>query len=118
MMLVSLYRAKNHLRMDHDAEDDMITMYIRAASAAVLNYLKDGADDFLNSSSYDSNNEIVVDADGEPVGIPYEVQAATLLMVGHLYKGRDNNEGGAFEQGYLPKPVTALLYPLRDPACQ
>jgi hypothetical protein len=118
MMLVSLHRAKQHLRIDQDVEDDFIVFYIQAASALVLNYLRDGQDAFLDSSSYDSNDDLLTDDDGEPIGIPYEVQAASLLMVGYLYKNRDNNEDGAFEQGYLPKPVTALLYPLRDPVCQ
>ena len=117
MMLISLHKSKRHLRMDHDEEDDEIIFYISAASAMVLNYLGDGQDAFLNSSSYDSNDEIAVDADGEPIDIPYEVQAATLLMLGYLYRNRDIDTDGAFEQGYLPKPVTALLYPLRDPVC-
>src|SRR3989304_10178499 len=119
MMLVSLNKGKQHLRMDHDAEDDMITTYIQAASAAVLNYLKSGKDAFLDSTNLDSSGEVEVDSDDEPVGIPFEVQAATLLMLGYLYKNRDNNDGieGAFGQGTLPMPVTALLSPLRDPAC-
>ena len=37
------------------------------------------------------------------------------MLVGHFYKEPDGNTEDAFEQGYLPKPVTALLYPLRDP---
>jgi len=117
MMLVSLAKAKQHIRVDHTVEDDLITMYVHSASAAVLNYLKDGKDVFLDSSGV-----IEVDSDDEPVGVPFEVSAATLIMVGYLYRNRDNNDGGtangAFEEGTLPKPVTALLYPLRDPACQ
>ena len=113
MMLVSLATAKDHLRMDHEAEDVLIEIYIHAASGAVLNYLKSGADGF-----YDSNGLIPTDIFLEPIGIPYEVQAATLLLIGHFYKDRDNNSDGAFQQGYLPMPVTALLYPLRDPALQ
>lgn len=117
MMLVSLNKGKEHLRMDHDAEDNLITTYIRAASAAVVNYLKSGADAFL-----DSAGEVEFDSSDEPIGVPFEVQAATLLMLGYLYKHRDNNDGwaidGAFGQGTLPMPVTALLYPLRDPTCQ
>ncbi len=111
MMLVSLATAKDHLRMDHADEDGLIEIYIHAASGAVLNYLGDGSDYFLDSSEI-----VAMDSNLEPVGVPYEVQAATLILVGHFYKDRDNNEGNAFMQGYLPMPVTALLYPLRDPA--
>lgn len=111
MMLVSITTAKSHLRVDTFDEDNDITLKIHAASAAVLNYLKSGANKFL-----DSNGEVEIDSSGEPVGVPYEVEAATLLMLGYLYKDRDENAEGAYEQGFLPKPVTALLYPLRDPA--
>lgn len=111
MMLVSLARGKAHLRVDHDDEDNDIELQIHAASGAVMNYLKAGADAFL-----DSNGDVYIDSNDTPVGVPFEVQAATLLMLGYLYKDRDENAAGAFEQGYLPKPVTALLYPLRDPA--
>ena len=48
--------------------------------------------------------------------VPFEVRAATVLMIGHLMRNPDNNVEGAFDRGYLPMPVTALLYPLRDPA--
>lgn len=122
MKLVSLNKGKEHLRVDHDAEDSLIELYIKAASAAILNYLKDGKDSFLDSTNLDSSDEVEVDSSGEPVGIPEDVQAATLIMLGYLYKNRDNNDGyavsGAFGAGTLPLPVTALLYPLRDPTCQ
>lgn len=122
MMYVTLERAKAHLNIDHDEDDILITAYIKAASGAVKNYLK-------SASPYeverDSNDDPVLDSNGDPEYvrdssgdkvIRFEVEAAVLLMVGHLYKDRDENSDGAFEQGYLPKPVTALLYPLRDPA--
>lgn len=111
MKLVSLAQGKRHLRVDFEDEDNDIELKVHAASAAVLNYLKSGADAFL-----DSSGGVIEDSSGDPVGIPFEVQAATLLMLGYLYKDRDTNAGGEYEQGYLPKPVTALLYPLRDPA--
>ncbi|WP_349573121.1 head-tail connector protein [Azotobacter salinestris] len=121
-MYVTLERAKAHLNMDHDEDDILITAYTKAASGAVKNYLK-------SASPYeverDSNDDPVLDSNGDPEYvrdssgdkvIRSEVEAAVLLMVGHLYKDRDENAEGAFDQGYLPKPVTALLYPLRDPA--
>lgn len=124
MMYVTLARAKQHLSMDHDADDTLIEVYIQAASGAVKNYLK-------SASPYeverDSNDDIIRDSSGDPVYVvdsagdklvSFTVQAAVLLMVGFLYKDRDENPDSAFDRGYLPKPVTALLYPLRDPACQ
>jgi hypothetical protein len=122
MMYVTLDRAKQHLNMDHDLDDTLIEVYVQAASGAVKNYLK-------SASPYeverDSNDDPILDSSGDPVYVvdssgdklvSYPVQAAVLLMVGFLYKDRDENPDSAFERGYLPRPVTALLYPLRDPA--
>lgn len=122
MMYVTLERGKQHLNMDHDLDDVLITAYIGAASGAVKNYLK-------SASPYeverDSNDDPILDSSGDPTYVvdssddkvvKYEVQAAVLLMLGFLYKDRDENPDQAFAQGYLPKPVTALLYALRDPA--
>lgn len=122
MMYVTLVRAKQHLNMDHDLDDPLIQAYISAASEAVKNYLK-------SASAYeverDSNDDPILDSSGDLVyavdssgdkTVRYAVQAAVLLMVGFLYKDRDENADGAYEQGFLPKPVTALLYPLRAPA--
>ena len=126
MEYVTLDRAKAHLGMDHDEDDTLISAYISAASGAVKNYLK-------SSSAYeverDSNDDPILDSNGDPeyvrdssgdkvVALP--VQQATLLLIGYFYRLRDNNDntviGLGFEPGYLPPPVTALLYPLRDPA--
>jgi hypothetical protein len=122
MMYVTLDRAKRHLNMDHDQDDVLIEAYIGAASEAVKNYLK-------SASPYeverDSNDDPILDSSGDPVYVvdssgdklvKYAVQAATLLQLGFLYKDRDENAGNAYDLGYLPKPVMALLYPLRDPA--
>lgn len=111
MMLVTLEEASNHLRRDTDEDDNDLILKIHAASGAVLNYLKDGADVFLDTAGFP-----FLDSAGDLIGVPFEVKAATLLMVGYLYKDRDENADGAYQTGYLPMPVTALLYPLRDPA--
>lgn len=122
MMYVTLARAKQHLNMDHDQDDVLIDAYIRAASEAVKNYLKSGS---AYDVERDSNDDPVLDSSGDPIYavdsnddkiVRYAVQAATLLMVGFLYKDRDENPDEAFAQGFIPKPVTALLYALRDPA--
>lgn len=123
MMYVTLARGKQHLNMDHDSDDVLIEAYIRAASGAVKTYLK-------SASPYeverDSNDDPVLDSSGDPVYVVdssgdkvvmAQVEAATLLQLGFLYKDRDENADGAYQMGYLPKPVTALLYGLRDPAC-
>lgn len=122
MMYVTLARGKQHLNMDHDEDDTLITAYIGAASEAVKNYLKSASPFEVER---DSNDNPILDSSGDPVYVvdssgdrvvKYVVQAATLLHLGFLYKDRDENTDGAYDMGYLPKPVTALLYPLRDPA--
>lgn len=114
-LLVTLEQAKAHLRIDETDGDADVTLKIHGASGAVLNYLK-------SSSPYVPeivDGVPVVDADGNPVyttDVRFEVQAAVLLMLGYLFKDRDNDKDHEYEMGFLPRPVTALLYPLRDPA--
>ncbi|RYF63597.1 MAG: phage gp6-like head-tail connector protein [Comamonadaceae bacterium] len=114
-MLVTLEQAKDHLRIDTDAADADLTLKIHAASGAVLTYLK-GANRFVQA--VDADGDPVVDEEGEPVyteQVIFEVQAATLLMLGYLNKDRDGDGDDQFEPGFLPNPVTALLYPFRTP---
>ena len=114
MKLVTLTEAKYQLMMDHDQDDPYIELLIQGASAAVVEYLKSGAT-FLNSSG-----EVPVDSSGEPEGVPWQVKVATLFLVAEWYRHREAEQDGAIDPqwgyGYLPRPVTALLYPLRDPA--
>jgi hypothetical protein len=105
MMFITIEEAKRHLRIDDDADVDDVELKAMAATGAVRNYLKSGADAY-----FDQSGVLMPDA------VPYVVKAATLLMLGYLYKDRDEDSAGAYEQGYLPKPVTALLYSLRSPA--
>jgi hypothetical protein len=103
-LLVTLDQVKAHLRVDNDDEDDDLTLKIHAASAAVLSYLKDTA-------------YLYVDTSGETIAdIPYQVQAATLLLMGAFYgnRGEDGGQSSGFGN-YLPPAVVALLYPLRVP---
>lgn len=112
MMLVTLQQASDHLRRDTTADNTDLTLKIHAASGMVMNYIQGpGIDGFT-----DSFGDVFVDSQGEPLDVPYEVQAATLLMVGYLYKNRDENADGAFDRGYLPAPVCAILTPFRDPS--
>lgn len=111
VMLVSLQQAKDHLRLDSNDGDNDLTLKIHAASGAVLNYIRNGADVFT-----DSSGEPILDSNGTPIGIPFEIMAATLLMVGYLWKDRDGDPDGAYTLGYLPMPVMSLLYSYRVPS--
>ncbi|UVM07055.1 head-tail connector protein [Pseudomonas laurylsulfatiphila] len=105
MMFITLEEAKLHLRVDGDSDDSDITLKTHAASGSVRRYLKSAADPY-----FDEAGEVIPDK------VPFEVKAATQLMLGYLFNQRDEDSGREFEPGYLPRPVTALLYPLRDPA--
>ena len=102
-MLVTLQQAKDHLRVDFDAEDSDITLKIHAASGVVIRYLK------LPSAYFADLPALTTDT-------PFEIQAAVLIMLGILYRDRDGTEMDKWEHGYLPFPVTSLLYTYRDPA--
>lgn len=102
-MLVDLDTAKQRLRVDHDADDDTIELAIKGASGAVLNYLKVARDRYEDSN-------------GDVVDVPEEVQNATMLLAGILIRDPAGSEMKDWEIGYLPRPVMALLYALRDPA--
>jgi hypothetical protein len=111
LMLVSLAQASAHLRRDTSEDDPDLVLKIQAASAAVINYLKEGKAPII-----DSNGGIDVDSSGDILGVPPEVQAATLILVGVLYRDRDFQDPAQWKPGYLPEAVKSLLYPLRNPS--
>jgi hypothetical protein len=111
-MLVDLETAKSQLNMDHDLSDELIELQIAAASGAVLNYLKQSEDLYV-----DSSGDLIIDSNGESA-VPAVVKQAVLFLVGSFFVQRTGETGVINPQwsaGYLPAPVTALLYPLRDP---
>lgn len=121
MNIITLSEAKAQLQMDHNDDDALISSLVSAASGAVLNYLKGSPigkpeRDEQGRIVKDSSGDIVYEYDSGGLIIRDEIKHAVKLLVGYMYRMRDDNEGQAYEQGYLPRPVTALLYPLRDPA--
>lgn len=113
-MLVSLQQASDHLRRDTTDDDSDLTLKINAASQAVLNYI-------TNTSFLDSSGLPHYDSAGEPLGVPYPIQAAVLLILGDLYADRD---GQAYREGIstprlgeiiIPRAAHFLLDPYRQP---
>jgi hypothetical protein len=113
MMLVTLEEASFHLRRDTSDDDQDLTLKIRAASAVVRNYLKSDTAPYETTEDSNGDPVIVYDSNGDAV-VKDEVKAATLLMVGEFYKNREGS--GNYRPGFIPDPVMAILYPLRDPA--
>jgi uncharacterized phage protein (possible DNA packaging) len=106
MTFATLEETKQALRIYHDDDDSTLNLLIGAATGAVANYLKSAADPYL-----DSGGSVPSGVDVPPV-----IKTATIMLVGYLYKNPDQDPDKDFERGYLPAPVTTLLYPLRDPA--
>lgn len=109
-MLVSMAQARAHLRIDTTDGDTDLQLKVRAASRMVIEYIRSGADAFT-----DSAGDVYEDSAGDATGVPEDVQIAVLFMLGYLDNNRSGDEKGAFERGWLPNPVTAILAPYRDP---
>ena len=122
-MLVTIEDFKARMRYTHDAEDADIELAIMAASEAVLNYLGlphnaydvPDSDSEMGSSSEGSSSDMGSSSEGY-MDVPAAVQQAVLYLAGTFKRDPDGVEMADWEHGYLPKPVIALLYPLRDPA--
>lgn len=117
---VTLEEARDQVRAPGTIDDDRIELLIKAASGAVKNYLgsfsayeaqRNDDDDYLLDSNFEP--EIQLDNDGERV-VKSEVKQAVLLLIERWYRGKVDG----LPTGSLPPEVTALLYPLRDPACR
>lgn len=126
-MIVTLAQARDHLRSDTTADDNDLRLKIEGASGAVLNYLKKTG--LLWEPERDSSGDVVYDSQGNQIDYldstgervyRREIQNAVLILLGEFYTNRAGEQQGAvdsqFGYGYLPRPVVALLYPLRDPA--
>lgn len=123
---VTLAEARDHLRLapGDTLDDDYIQNLIYAASAAVKAYIGGrsayrvelNADDEpaeLDSNYFGAPDSVGTDIKAEHV-LPV-VKQAVLLMLGMFYRHREG-DGPLPDMNYLPRPVTALLYHLRDPA--
>jgi hypothetical protein len=117
-MLVSVNQAKVALRYDGTDNDVEIEMAVKAASAAVLSYLKWPPDSFV-----DSFGDIPLDSAGDPIGIPADIQQAVIYWAGRFLAdpagitGNSERQGGVAEWEHFqpPRAVVALLTPYRKP---
>lgn len=114
VMLVTLSQASDYLRRDTDDDDAGLTLLIKAASRAVLDYIDDV--DFL-----DSSGEVELDSNGLPLNVPEPLQFATLAVVQIMY---DDATVQAYIEGdasdrlgkiSLPRMVHWMLEPYRTP---
>jgi hypothetical protein len=108
-LLVSLADVKKALSIDTNEKDDILSIYISAASLGVVQYLGGQASSVIGIDSPPNSppDDLVL--------VDERVRLAVIVYVGMIYREPDGDAAKNFERGYLPKPVTALLYPLRDP---
>lgn len=93
--IIPLDTIKNHLRVDHDEEDDIIALYSEAAIAWCMWYCDSDA----------LRNE----ADAKK--IPAQIKSAMLLVIGDLFMRREANP---VENCYKNPTVENLLWSCRD----
>lgn len=104
--IITLSEFKEALRNYEGSDfDDQINFWIPVASEAVYQYLD------WTEADYETSGGLLDDT-----LVPDRVKGATALLVGYLMNNPDMDRDNAFTHGQLPWFVTAMLYPLRDPA--
>jgi len=100
MSLVQLADAKVHLHVTDPARDVEIQGKADHASAVIVDYLKEQADPAWTADT-----------------APLVVQAAVLLMLGHLWEHRgDDLEAPTGSDAAVWEAIARLLMRMRDPA--
>jgi hypothetical protein len=123
--LVGMQDARDHLRLDNDADNSWLMAWIPAISQAVMTWLKDEwrayvlATDTDGNLLLDSSGEPIpeVDGEGDPIVKPL-VGAAVLVELAQQYRFRDGSGAAAvpshWGHGYvLGAGATSLLAALR-----
>lgn len=119
--LVTTDEAAQQLRLDDDAYDDWLAIWIPAVSEAVRSWLKD--DWRMYVPEIDSAGDVVIDSSGDPV--PSEVvnpavKAAVLMELASQMRYREGEGDNRVQSqdGYgftLSRGATAILSGLRKP---
>ena len=102
-MLLDLATVKLHLRVDDSAEDALIGLYVTAAEEFAMQ--------FLGRTIYAT--ELAQGLDTAGIVINPAIQAALLLIVGHLYANREDVLAGV-SVAQLPNGSQYLMQPYRS----
>lgn len=100
--MITLELVKLHLRIDGEDEDDLLRLYLDAATADCVAY--------LNRPLYrDTAAAKDAEENGETNGVVLPaIQNAILMTVGYLYTVREDGSAG------LPRAARRLLEPYRN----
>lgn len=102
---VTIGQAKAHVLVDHDSDDAQLQSMIEQASAIILDYLKLAS---VPASWTDGTGST---GDSPSGAVPPLIQAATLLIIGELYRTRE-----AADINVLSAGIKSLLHRYRDPS--
>lgn len=80
--MIDLALVKQHLRVEHDEEDQLIQGYVDAAVAHVEQHC-------------DRQLVLIAPVEPEQMGLTKDVEQAILLLVGHWYTNRETVSIGA-----------------------
>lgn len=109
MELVTIEQARTHCRTDmHD--DELLQLYGDAAEGAAQQFLNRRV--FPDAATMDA---AVLDgtAGDEPMLVTDPIRAAVLLMLGHLYRTREDVQGSDGATAQVPMGAHSLLWPYR-----
>lgn len=117
-LLVPVATVRTALKIDSGESDELLAIYVSAASRAIQRYLKGQFSEAIipgaDSPAQDSPPNSPPD---DLSTIDEAVQFAVIALTGILYREPDGDAAKNFaDTGELPYIVTALLYALRDPA--
>ncbi len=109
MELITIEQARAHCRVDAD-DDALLQLYGSASEGA--------AQDFLNRRVYpDESSMAAAILDGtsgiDPILVNDSIRAAILLMLGHLYRTREDVQGSDGATIQVPMGAHSLLWPYR-----
>ena len=104
-LVITLDEMKKYLRIDHNADDDLLTFFIETA--------KEQAEAILNHDFTVINEEGIVTY----LTVPSSVKLACMRMVGSWYDFRDevtesaNLNGRSYNLGEVPWDAERMLWP-------
>lgn len=85
MSIVTLERARAHVRVTHNFDDEMLQHYIDAAEDYAARYMgRDSLEELLVEPGSDSEQ-----SSEQPARLPASVEQAVLLLVGDSYALRE-----------------------------
>lgn len=101
---VTLDDVKYQCRIDHDAEDRLLTLYINSAYRAVEKFTDKTL--FFDEIPTDSNKD-------RSILLTDDINQACLMLIAHWYANRETVNSGTVNLAQMPYAVDFLLQPYR-----